>query len=186
MGEIWKEVKGFDGYLVSNLGRVKSLKHKGEHIMSAYTGKIGYKVFTFTRNKKIVIVYLHRLLAEAFIPNPDNKKVIDHIDGCRTNNDLSNLRWVTHKENMNNPLCIKKMKEAVRPPITDEAKIKLRENYRYDAHEKPVKCIDTGIVYQSAAEAFRQTGVNFKGISRVCTGKRKSYHGTHWEFANNN
>lgn len=102
--EQWVDIKGFDGkYQVSNTGKVRSLCYKKPRILSQYnTGKY--------RNYKEVKLYkggrgtddgykVHRLVAEAFIPNPDNKPQVNHIDGNTFNNDVSNLEWVTNSEN---------------------------------------------------------------------------------------
>ena len=95
MKEIWKDVVGYEGlYQVSNLGRVKSLRIKRhvDGIMTTKTRKNGY-VFIFLHiNKKRVWKSVHRLVAIAFIPNPENKSEIDHIDGNPSNNIVTNLR----------------------------------------------------------------------------------------------
>ena len=182
MEEIWKSIPKYKDYLVSNLGRVKSLKHKNEYFMTPYVGKNGYKVHTFSLNDKIKIVYLHRLIAEAFIPNPENKKQIDHIDGCRTNNSITNLRWVTAKENINNPVAITRMKKANRPQITEETRKKLSEIYVHEAHDKPVICLTTGTIYKSAADAQRKTGAG-RHIVDCCKGRRNFCGGFKWAYA---
>lgn len=102
--EQWVDIKGFEGkYQVSNTGKVRSLCSKKPRIISQYnTGKY--------RNYKEVKLYkggrgtdggykVHRLVAEAFIPNPENKPQVNHIDGNTFNNDVSNLEWVTNSEN---------------------------------------------------------------------------------------
>ena len=108
--EIWKDIKGYEGlYQVSNLGRVKGLdryvnckygrrKIKGK-IMN-YTTRSGYNVLVLRRNNKRQSKQVHRLVAEAFIPNPNNYPVVNHKDTNRKNNHVSNLEWVTVKENV--------------------------------------------------------------------------------------
>lgn len=104
--EIWKDIEGYEGiYQVSNLGRVKSLpklykrKFKSyytkEKILKNSLGKNGY----YRVNLSQKIFYIHRLVAEAFIPNSDEKKTVNHIDGVKTNNNISNLEWATYAEN---------------------------------------------------------------------------------------
>lgn len=119
MREEWRPVKGYeDRYEVSNMGVVRSItrvtsygrRRKSKEI---YVKTInGYRVVSLfdgkRRNHKI-----HRLVADAFIPNPENKPCVDHIDTIRTNNNVNNLRWVTYKENSHNPLSLKAQQEAI-------------------------------------------------------------------------
>lgn len=108
MEEIWKDVEGYEGeYKVSNLGRIKSFKMKfgkqpTETIMQPQPEHTGYMRVCLVKNKKPKCVPVHRIVAETFIPNPENKPVIDHINGNRTDNRVENLRWVTHSENSQN------------------------------------------------------------------------------------
>lgn len=108
MKEIWKDVVGYEGlYQVSNYGRVKSLNYNRtgqERIMSPRHTKNGYLELLLYKDGKRKQHQTHRLVAKAFIPNPDNKPYLDHINTIRTDNRTDNLRWVTHKENCNNPL----------------------------------------------------------------------------------
>lgn len=110
MEEIWKPVVGMpDRYQVSNQGRVKSLKFKGhkgfEKILSPNVDVKGYPAISVYVNGKHTIRRVHRMVAEAFIPNPLGKPMIDHIDGDKTNNNVDNLRWATNKENLTTDLA---------------------------------------------------------------------------------
>lgn len=110
--EIWKHIKGYEGlYLISNLGRVKSLPRekltpKGTQCMSkekflkTNPSKMGYPVVMLSLNCDIKLHKLHRLIAIAFIPNIENKPFINHKDGNKLNNSLDNLEWCTAKENI--------------------------------------------------------------------------------------
>lgn len=111
MKEVWKEVKDYDGrYVVSNLGRVKSVKRfvKGhnsyrpvrDRILKTRFSKGGYERVKLTKNCKGKEFYVHRLVATAFIPNPENKPQVNHIDSNRKNNIVENLEWMTAKENI--------------------------------------------------------------------------------------
>lgn len=105
MQEIWKDVTGYEGiYQVSNYSRVKKIGYikttKVEHIKKQTVGKTGYYVISIWKKNKSRVVKVHRLIAEAFIENPLNKPFINHIDCNKLNNDISNLEWCTHKENM--------------------------------------------------------------------------------------
>ena len=132
--EIWKPVVGYeDCYMVSSFGRVKSVKRKIKHplngeinikerILKQHVLSSGYLAPSpLSKNGKTKTIYTHKLVAEAFIPNPENKPCIDHINTIKTDNTVwlnedgsinyekTNLRWVTYKENSNNPLTIKKL-----------------------------------------------------------------------------
>ena len=116
-GEIWKDIKEYEGlYQVSNMGRVKSLNYRGckgkERIMKQSFYYNGYLKISLKKNRKIKTIKVHRLVAIAFIPNVENKPEIDHKNTIKTDNRVENLRFVTHKENMNNELTRKHNSEA--------------------------------------------------------------------------
>jgi hypothetical protein len=102
--EIWKDIEGYEGlYQVSNEGRVKSLRNN--KILKPYTNR-GYEYVVFSVDNKRITKKAHRLVAEAFIQNPQNKPCVDHINTITTDNRVENLRWCTPKENSNNELTI--------------------------------------------------------------------------------
>lgn len=103
--------KGHQVYQVSTEGRIRN----------AVTGKIrklqvlkGYVLFCLNTGGKYTTKQVHRLVAQAFIPNPDNKPQVDHIDGDSTNNKVENLRWTTNKENNNNPTTLARKRALIR------------------------------------------------------------------------
>lgn len=118
--EIWKDIKEYEGlYQVSNLGRVKSLNYKrmGKEKILKSTKRNNYPFVVLCKDGSPQNYYIHRLVAQAFIPNPDNKPCIDHINTDRTDNRVENLRWCTQKENCNNPITIEKKSGENNPNI---------------------------------------------------------------------
>ena len=105
--EIWKPIEGFENYMVSSLGRVKSMNynHTGkEGIISIkynFKHRQNYPCVRLCKNGKVTYLKIHRLVGKAFIPNPDNLPMINHIDEDRTNNSVSNLEWCDNKYNCN-------------------------------------------------------------------------------------
>ena len=107
--EIWKNINGYEGYYqVSNYGKIKTFNayhHKGkEMICIGRKLNNGYIGFSLQKEKIIKQELVHRLVAKAFIPNPENKKVINHINGIKNDNRVENLEWCTQKENINHSI----------------------------------------------------------------------------------
>lgn len=113
---------------------------------------------------------VHRLLALAFIPNPENKPQIDHIDGNRSNNQLDNLRWCTGSENMCNPIAKQRMKVVNQRPHPE----------KYN----PILCIKDGIVQKSykSTKFAKEDGFNEASVYQACKGKMKTYKGLVWMY----
>ena len=160
--EVWRDIVGYEGlYMVSNMGRVKSLNYNKcsgkEKVLKQAINGMGYYTVHLYKDKKGKTFTIHKLIAQAFIPNPKNKKCIDHINTIRTDNRIENLRWVTQKENLNNSLT--------------------RKN-----KSKSVMCIEEGKIFTSGIEAGEYYGVNIGSISNCCKGKRKSAGGYTWRF----
>ena len=108
--EVWKDIPGYEElYQVSTLGRIYSFKTN--QYLKLGVNSHGYIRASLLKDYKTRTINVHRLVALAFIPNPENKPCIDHINGDKTDNRMINLRWVTHKENSNNPLTLKKLRD---------------------------------------------------------------------------
>lgn len=176
MEEIWKDIKGFEGYYqVSTLGRVKSLnrsiicKNGTQRIfwgtvLKTRKSKNGYilcnlKKFGKTNNKRV-----NRLVADAFIPNPHNLPQVNHIDFDKNNNSVCNLEWVTGSENIQYNYD-KAMSNAQR-------KVQRLDRYSLDVLEE----------YVSMAEASRRIKGNYQNISRTCKNINYTHKGYKWRI----
>ena len=216
--EEWRDVVGFEGlYQVSNLGRVKGLDRlvdtninnvdkrisKGKLLKPQFNNK-GYKRVNLCKNGTFKSVFVHRLVAEAFIPNPNNYPVVNHKDENKQNNCVENLEWCTQKYNMNWNGVMKKVGLKLRKTEEEkkynrkkyeEAHKEERRRYMQEYHRKHY--IPTGTRtkkkasqytiegihikdYDSIAEAYNDTGVRHIGC--VCNGSRNSAGGYIWKW----
>lgn len=159
--EIWKDIEGYEGlYQVSDRGRVRSLKK----ILNQTIQKDGYYNVTLHKNKDKKTFRVHRLVAQAFIPNPDNKSEVNHINEDKTDNRACNLNWMSHKENANwgtglertHQKCCKQVKQMT---------------------------LDGQIItiWPSISEAGKN-GFNQCNISLCCNGIKKTHKGYLWAF----
>lgn len=198
-GEIWKDIKNYEGlYKISNYGRVKSLGRYTEYqnclsddrigIKSRVNEKIlkghlcyGYHYVGLTKNGKTKGFRVHRLVADAFIPNPNNNPIINHKDENRLNNHVSNLEWCDCKYNLNYGNSRKKLSESLIKSIG----VKIIQK------DKKGNFI---AIYNSIQEAERATGVQHQLIGKVANKKydkqrngkyykRTTAGGYIWEFA---
>ena len=155
----WKDIKGYEGlYQVSSSGRIKSLSrtvidNRGkkivlrEKVLKCTSGKKGYTQVSLRKNSKTYISLIHRLVAEAFIPNPENKPEVHHKNHIRDDNRVENLEWVTYLENRSGDIGWGVQNKQ------------LAEKY-----SKSVT-ID-GIFYKSYSLASTATGINRKTIGK--------------------
>lgn len=139
--EIWKDIEGFEGvYQISNYGRVKSLRKKcGTIIKEESMRKLsltrdGYYKVRLIRGDKDVTTRVHRLVAKAFIPNPENKETVNHIDGNKLNNHVDNLEWSTRHEQLQHAydLGLKKPHRGAKnsqAKLTNEQAEEIRRTY---------------------------------------------------------
>lgn len=172
MKEIWKETK-YKNYFVSNKGRVKSIDRmlppdamhpKGQFkkgkTLTPHDNGHGYLTVMLTiKTATQKRPYIHRLVAETFIPNPQNKKQINHKNGIKSDNSVKNLEWATRSENVKHSYDVLKRQRG----------------------GKPCKCINTGKIYSSTYEAGREIGIKGERIQYAiksggfCKGSRWEY-----------
>lgn len=168
--EIWKDIKGFEGkYQVSSEGRIKSFVRKCEHILHQ-TNTRGYKRVSLSKDGKQIFKQVHRLVAEAFIPNPNNKPQVDHIIPISNGgtNDVSNLRWVTAQENNLNPIT----KEKHIGKLVNRKD----QSIMVEQYTKSGELVKT---YNSISET-RNYGFSFQCVSKCVSGERKTHKGYIW------
>lgn len=166
--ENWIDVKGYEGYYqVSDLGNVKRLagspRCKKDRLLKQSVSSNGYLFVTLNKDGARKITRIHRLVMENFCPVEGMENLdVNHIDEDITNNKLSNLQWLTHQENLNYGNRAKK--------------------YGISRGHK-IKCVETGIIYDSLREAERETGCAHTHISDCVRGKQKTCGGYHWVYA---
>ena len=157
--EHWKEIDCYEGlYEVSNLGRVKSLKHGKEKILKPKKSHGGYLQVCLSKDGHRKFLLVHRLVAESFIPNPNNLETVNHKDEVKTNNVASNLEWMTRGDNI---IYSKACKVQMFDKQTGELLA----------------------TFPSTHEAGRVTGINQSNISQCCMGNRKSAGGYIWRYS---
>lgn len=155
----WRTIKDFPDYQISDDGKVKSLKHGKEMILSSVNDGRGYLIVSLSKDGKNAIKRIHRLVAEAFIPNPDNLPVVRHLNDISNDNRIENLAWGTDKDNIADSI-----KNNLHPSIKRRIKI--------------IAIKDDDIrKYDSQANAGRDLGIITSHINECVNRKRKSAGG---------
>ena len=182
MKEIWKDIPGYEGlYQVSDQGQVKSIeRYKNnnggfvkvpEKVLRASV-RNGYGLVALSKEGVRRTCAVHRLVAEAFIPNAENKPTVNHINGNKLDNRAENLEWNTDKENIRH--AIKTGLRNAGQPFNNKRSIAVAQ---YDVNMNLLR------VYPSIMEAERQTGIPNRNIALCCRGKHKRTGGYIWKYA---
>ncbi|MBO7322822.1 MAG: HNH endonuclease [Bacteroidales bacterium] len=166
MSEVWKPIKGFEEeYKISNEGQVFSIRRN--KLLKPKIDRYGYKVVALSKEGKLHHRTIHRLVAQAFIPNPSHLPTVNHINEVKTDNRVSNLEWLSVADNDNH---------GSRNARMADSKSKL-----------PVVQIFPGgntVVYKGVKDAWRITGINRNCIAQCCKNIRKTAGGYEWRYAN--
>lgn len=180
--EEWKRINEY--FEVSTYGNVRDIYGKYRLLTKA---RNGYLVVNLN---ELGVVSVHRLVASAFIPNPDNKRTVNHIDGDKTNNYVNNLEWATYSEN--NLHSWRVLDSSAR-----KEKLKARKNEYFGrnhivtddmrnkmslAKKKRVICIETGKIYDCALSASYEMPVGKQMITHACNGRAPTAGGYHWKY----
>lgn len=172
MVEIWKPVKGYESYQVSNLGRLK----RGSRFLRGTLDKNGYCDVMLCEDKKKKHMRLHRLVAQAFVPNPNNLDTVDHIDSDKNNNKSNNLQWLSRKDNT--------LKSHIERGHIIGGKRKKYGKKPGETLRQPIiqLSLDGYVIEEfiSMMDAERKTGINSGNISNCVNGKKKTAGGFIW------
>lgn len=188
MKEIWRDIKGYEGlYQVSNMGNVKSLSRKVKCLNNKYrtiNGKVlkimqmnnGYLFVGLWKNNKTERKLVHRIVAETFIPNPENKPEVNHIDGDKHNNNVENLEWCTRSYNTLHSYTIglrEKQRNKIRQNnILNKSKIVIQ----YDLQGNLIK------EWESVSAIAKHYNYSQGAISNCCRHERNKAYGYKWEY----
>ena len=180
MNEQWKDVSGYEGlYQVSNLGNVKALErevlgkdgkiyHYKERILKSFYNDTGYLHVALHKNGKRKTCKVHRLVAQAFIPNPNNLPIINHRDENKSNNLYTNLEWCDHKYNTNYGTRTERWRE--------------HNKDKHERQQKKVLNVTTGEIFNSLKEVEEKLEIPHSNVSKCCHGERKTAGGYEWQF----
>ena len=175
--EKYLPIEGFPDYLITSQGRVLSLKYGKMRELKPRIDRDGYLDVLLYKNGKQYRISIHRLVAQAFIPKPENKSEVNHIDEDKTNNHVSNLEWMTHKENINHGTRNERVSK-----IMSDGRRKGSKHYRARA-VVGFKINGCGIKYYSYIRECEKDGFVRSAISQCCKGKLKSHKGYKWFYA---
>lgn len=182
MSEEWRDITGYEGiYQVSSMGKVKRLTHiridrngvkysLKERMLRSFLNSKGYCMVALSKNGVNTHCSLHRIVAKAFIPNPENKEQVNHKNGDKTDNRAENLEWMTNFENIRHSIEVLGVD-------------------RQKTVRKPVMCVETGEIFPSQSAASRRYSGELSSGCRCSNGIRMAlknptltYKGCHWKY----
>ena len=169
--EIWRPVGENDNYIVSNTGRIRRFNSDKDH---SVRDRKGYLTVDLYRDSERVTRRVHRLVAEAFVPNPDGKSQVNHRDGNRHNNDAANLEWVTASEN-----CRHAWDNGLMKPSYSMLG---RKNPNAGRKGKPFRIVETGEVFNTLKECEEAIDGNNRHINDCLQGRQNTHRGYHFEY----
>lgn len=183
--EIWRNISGYQGYQVSNLGRVKSIERKVknrygyrtviERILKPVKDKVGYLQVNLWEDGKMKHFYVHRLVASAFVQNNSIFNTeINHKNEIKSDNRAENLEWCDRQYNNN---------FGTRNEMAGKSISKAKKGVYNTKISKPVKCLETGVIYPSSIEIKRKFGFAYQSICACCRGEIKTAYKFHWKWA---
>lgn len=163
---IWQHVKGFEEYyLVSDVGQIWSIRR--QRVLKPKIDRYGYEVVALSVNGCSYYRTVHRLVAQAFVPNPHNLPTVNHINEVKTDNRAVNLEWLSVADNDNYGTRNEKMANTkCRLPV------------------EQVFSDGSTIKYKGVKDAFRKTGINRGCIAQCCKNLRKTAGGYRWRYSN--
>lgn len=167
----WKEVSENPNYLISDTGRIRRVGSETDH---SVRDNGGYLVTDLYQGGKRSTVRVHRLVAEAFVPNPDCKPEVNHKDGNKYNNNASNLEYVTKKENCRHAWT----NGLVKPSYGMSGK----NNPNAGRKGKPFRVVETGEVFNTLKECEDKIDGNNRHINDCLRGRQNTHRGFHFEY----
>ena len=199
MSEIWKDIPGFEGlYQVSNLGRVKSLprgkqypsRQTHNNIRKQHVKNVQYYQVNLSKGNKVTWISVHRLVAMAFIPNPDNLPCVNHKDENGFNNRVDNLEWCTYAYNARYGTAKQRQLETLKrvdpQNLRSQKGLDTRKrNNRSNARKAVIQMDMNGNFlgrFLSLSDASRKTGSNLSSICNCCKGIRESSNNYKWKY----
>lgn len=177
--EIWKPIPGYLNYKVSNLGRVKSIGENGM-VLRPIRDTGGYLKVNLSEGGRRQEWKIHKAVMTAFVGERPRGLQVNHIDEDKTNNCLSNLEYVTPKRNANHGTRNARISKAV-SGIKRSPESRRRIKQAAAKRRRPVQCIETGFIYETASMADRAIGLT-QGVRHVCLGIQKTAGGYHWRY----